>query len=73
MFNTLMNLKMLNLMDGMLFLKKLLTLMPPNQKTGMMNLMVIGKPLKSLTQNSRDHGDQNKSKILNTKENGFIL
>jgi len=59
--------------DGMTSLKKLLIPMPPNPQIGMMNSMVTGKPRSFLTLNSRDLGIQNKSKILNTKESGFIL
>jgi len=53
--------------------KKFLILTHPNLKIGMMNLMVNGKLLESLTLNIRENGDLNKSKILNTKEIGFIL
>jgi len=53
--------------------KKFLILTHPNLKIGMMNLMVNGKLLRSLTLSIRENGELDKLKILNTKEIGFIL
>jgi len=69
--NSLMILKTISLKVGMKFLKKLSTLKPRSLKIGMMNSMVTGRPLECQTLNSRESGDQNKSKILSTKANGF--
>jgi hypothetical protein len=59
--------------DGMIFLLKLLILMPRSLKIGMMILMENGKHLKLPTLNTRDHGHLKKLTILPTKDLGFIL